>query len=236
MKPRILVVEDDPAHIAFMREALIHAKVDDFSIATTVEEAVRKFSSENPDLAFVDIKLPSGLEGLDLIRMMRKASKRMHIVAVSALVTEDDQARGRQAGADDYIAKNSTLALIESIVDHHCLRAPLDSAAANSVSFKGHRISLEGAVAVCRREDSEKRVPLSANEANVFHFLMTHPGERYFQKQLFEILWADTEATDDSAPRRCIASIKDKFAGKKAPCPITSQEGGGYAIFEDVEA
>jgi CheY-like chemotaxis protein len=95
----VLVVEDDPAMqmiVTFNLEAA-GFKV---TSATTGAEALETVAGMTPDLALLDVMLPD-VGGIEIAAGLTG----IPIVFMSARATEADFARGRQAGAIDYVAK-----------------------------------------------------------------------------------------------------------------------------------
>ncbi len=70
------------------------------------EEALRAVRTHRPDLLLLDVNMP-GRDGLQVCRLLKEAPDTRHIkvVLVSARATPSDQAKGRAAGADDYVTK-----------------------------------------------------------------------------------------------------------------------------------
>ena len=99
---RILVVDDDPMTLRYVRDIL--AKAGYTSLATgDPEEALRLFRAERPRLALLDLLLPGG-DGIELMgRMLRIAQ--VPVVFLSAYNRDEVIARALEAGAVDYIVK-----------------------------------------------------------------------------------------------------------------------------------
>jgi DNA-binding response OmpR family regulator len=109
-RPRVLLVEDDPALRAFLADNLA---ADGFVtlLAETAGEGLRMLEYRRPDLALVDIGLPDG-SGLDLIARVRAADgigsrvdPATPLVVLTGLAGEIDRVRGFEKGADDYVVK-----------------------------------------------------------------------------------------------------------------------------------
>ncbi|HEY6898061.1 MAG TPA: response regulator transcription factor [Rhodocyclaceae bacterium] len=118
---RILVIEDDAAVAAGLKEGLgRHGfAVDLLGSAGAVEPTLKL---ETFDLAIVDLGLPD-MDGLDLVRRLRRAGERLPIVILTARDTLDDCVQGLDAGADDYMSKPFRLpelaARIRALVRRH---------------------------------------------------------------------------------------------------------------------
>ena len=116
----ILVVEDEPA----IREVeVVYLNKAGYSTieATNGQAAIDVFREHGADLAIVDINLPL-LDGLEVCRRIRQVSA-IPIIIVTAKDGDDDELRGLQAGADDYIKKpfnpNVLVARVQTLLRRH---------------------------------------------------------------------------------------------------------------------
>jgi two-component system KDP operon response regulator KdpE len=102
MKPRILVVDDEPQIQRFLRPAL---EASDFEVesAETAAMAKRMAATRSPALIVLDLGLPDG-DGKDVIQTVRAFSK-VPIIVLSARDQEIEKIAALDAGADDYIEK-----------------------------------------------------------------------------------------------------------------------------------
>ena len=102
MKPRILVVEDEPAISEPLAENLAREGFDP-EVAATIESARDAFTDQAPDLILLDVMLPDG-DGRDLCRELRRESD-VPIIMLTARGEEIDRVVGLELGADDYVVK-----------------------------------------------------------------------------------------------------------------------------------
>jgi two-component system response regulator RegX3 len=99
---KVLLAEDDES---FIDALVIGLTREGFavSVARDGNEALRLFSSLEPDLVLLDLMLPR-LSGIDVCRSIRARSS-VPIIMVTAKGTEIDTVVGLEVGADDYVAK-----------------------------------------------------------------------------------------------------------------------------------
>jgi len=99
---RILIVDDDPAILKFLRANL---KAGSYETLAAVDgaEALQVFERELPDLVLLDITMPR-MDGFDVCRRLREWSK-IPIIMLSARGDEMDKVKCLNLGADDYLTK-----------------------------------------------------------------------------------------------------------------------------------
>lgn len=104
LRPRLLLVDDEPANLQVLRMILQHAYRLVF--ARDGEKALELALQEPPDLVLLDVMMP-GLSGLDLCRRLKAQSATQHVpvIFVTALSDPHHEAEGFAAGAVDYITK-----------------------------------------------------------------------------------------------------------------------------------
>jgi len=100
--PRILVVDDDPAIIRFVRANL---RADHYDVLTALDgaEALEVVEREMPDLIILDIMLPR-VDGAEVCRRLREWCQ-IPIIMLSARGDAEDKVRCLELGADDYLSK-----------------------------------------------------------------------------------------------------------------------------------
>jgi CheY-like chemotaxis protein len=104
-KQCVLVVDDSPENIDLLSEILR----DDYRVrvATSGEKALKiVYSDEPPDLILLDIMMP-GISGLEICRRLKANPdrRRIPIIFVTAMSSTEDERRGLEIGAVDYITK-----------------------------------------------------------------------------------------------------------------------------------
>jgi PAS domain S-box-containing protein len=110
---RVLVAEDNQVNqmiIKKMLEKLGHS----VHVVSNGQEAVNVFKNAEYDLILMDHHMPvmDGMEATSLIRKMENGEKRIPILAFTANVLEESQIKFKDSGADDFIMKPVTLAVL----------------------------------------------------------------------------------------------------------------------------
>jgi two-component system nitrogen regulation response regulator NtrX len=103
MKPRILVIDDEPAIRDTMRMTLEYEGYECLT-ASSGTEGLTTIERESPDLVFLDIKMP-GLDGLETLGRIRATSDTLPVVIVSAHGTANTALEAGRLGAFRFIEK-----------------------------------------------------------------------------------------------------------------------------------
>lgn len=118
-KPKVLIVDDDASNIRVLVEIL----GDSFAtqVALNAEIAFSMLESGYlPGIILLDIIMP-GISGYDLCRKLKSTEKYMKIpiIFISALSAEEDEAKGLELGAVDYISKPYSGPLVKARIKNH---------------------------------------------------------------------------------------------------------------------
>ena len=118
---RILIVEDND-HFRQTLRSLLSARFPStsFEEAKDGSEALEKVSAFDPDLIFMDIKLP-GQNGLELTKRIRDSNAEVKIIILTSYDLPEYREAARVGGANHFVSKGSSkaeeiLALVETIL------------------------------------------------------------------------------------------------------------------------
>ena len=102
LEPLVLVIEDEPQMLRFLRPALQGNGLRILE-ATTGQAGITEAATRSPDVVLLDLGLPD-IDGIAVTRRLREWS-RVPIIVISARGREDDKVAALDAGADDYVTK-----------------------------------------------------------------------------------------------------------------------------------
>lgn len=120
-KGKILIVDDTPQGLKMLNASL----ADDYTVylATNGEAALRLAADRHPDLILLDIIMP-GMDGYEVCRHLKRDSSLADIpvIMVSALDHVEDEIRGLEVGAIDFVTKPFNTGLVKMRVNNHLER------------------------------------------------------------------------------------------------------------------
>ena len=224
---RVLVVEDEPGLRSYLLPLLEREGFTAESAATGAQ-ALAAVADRRPDLVLLDVGLPD-LSGLDVCREIRRLPGYLPVVMLTGLDSRDDELRGFQVQADDYITKpvqpDTLLARIRAV-----LRLA-------QVAADGHVLQL-GSVEVDLRAREARRngtpLQLAPKEFDLLAFLLEHPGQVFGKTQLLAHVWgADFDGdphTVESRMSRLRLTIEDN---PNRPAHLHNRRGVGYYLTLD---
>ena len=232
MKPRILIVEDEPGIADTLQYAL---RTEGFEPVWcgTGEEALASARAEPPALVILDVGLPD-TSGFEVFKRLRAVSD-VPVVFLTARSDEIDRVVGLELGADDYINKpfspRELVARVRGILRRaNKPSAPVTAGVAAPVQLpvnvdEGRRqIRFYG-----------RALELSRYEFGLLQTLASRPGHVFSRDTLLARVWGDAS---ESLDRTVDAHVKTLRAKMKlvAPAlePIRTHRGSGYALAEDL--
>ena len=125
MKPRILVIDDEPAIRDSLRMVLEYEGYEVLQAATG-DEGVKLVERESPDLVFLDIKMP-GMDGMEVLQKLRHMVENTPIVVFSGHGTINAAVEATRLGAFDFIEKpldtNRLMVTVRNAVDTRRLKS-----------------------------------------------------------------------------------------------------------------
>lgn len=184
MKPRVLIVEDEPALVTLLRYNLEREGFD-VSEATDGEEAMVSVAEHRPDLIVLDWMLPH-LSGLEVCRQLRRApeTRTTPIIMLTAKGEEQDRVRGLESGADDYVTKPFSPAEVVARV-RAVLRRTKPTTVDETLSYADVVMDLANHRVVRNGE----AVHLGPTEFRLLRHFMENPGRVFSRDQLLDAAW-----------------------------------------------
>lgn len=230
---RVLVIEDDAAINDVVKTRLSR---DGHSVtqAFSGSEARLLLGEKNTGFGVVicDLMLP-GATGEELVGLIRARDEATPVIVISARTTAADKIDLLRLGADDYLTKPFDLdelaARVEVQLRHHGAPVPGDEA------LRWQRWTLDpGArtLAVAPGEDGEKggEVALTKIEFNILEALVRRPNRVFSKAELFELVWGEPFAGDDSTVAVHVSNIRAKLRATSTDEYVKTVWGMGFKL------
>lgn len=209
-------------------------------------EAQLLLEREHFDLVVTDLMLP-GLAGESLVALIRASDATMPIIVVSARTAPADKIDLLKLGADDYLTKPFDLeeltARIGVQLRHRQARAQArkagEAAAAPtgegaSGAAEGGRLLRVGRWQVDRAartlEVDGQDVALTRTEFNILELLASHPKRVFTKQELFELVWGEPYATEDSTVNVHVSNLRHKLRPSGTDAYIQTVWGLGFKL------
>ncbi|KAA1171458.1 response regulator [Marinobacter salinexigens] len=121
----LLLVDDESTNLQVLRNILS----DQYRLlfAKDGERAIALASMEQPDLILLDVMMP-GMSGHDVCRTLKadKNTRKIPVIFVTALADAEDEARGFELGAVDYVTKPVSAPILQARVKNHLSLVQID--------------------------------------------------------------------------------------------------------------
>jgi DNA-binding NtrC family response regulator len=141
-RPLLLVVDDEPAVLSLIKRV---AEGEEFEalVCTTGREALTIAEEQRPDLVLVDLRMPD-VNGLDIVRALRKADSKAMIVLMTGYGSIDSAVEAVKLGAADYLTKpfdlerlKVTFATVREEAERRARMLEMDREVAQRFEFAG---------------------------------------------------------------------------------------------------
>lgn len=222
----IQIVEDDRALSEGIMLALSEPGME-FLQSGDIKSAKEMFEDSNPEIIILDVNLPDG-SGYDYLAWVRDSSQ-IPVLILTANDMETDEVRGLTLGADDYVTKPFSLAV---------LRARIKALIRRAESMPGHVRGENTYEEDMFFFDFErlafskggKDISLSVNEQRLLRLLVENRGRILTRDILVDRLWSDGgEYVDENALSVTVNRLRGKLADKEdAASYIQTVYGQGY--------
>jgi two-component system response regulator MprA len=220
---RILVVDDDPEIVGFVRRGLIY---EGYAVDTAGDgaDALAKMRESEPDLVILDIMMP-GIDGLEVSNRVRQASD-VPILMLTAKGTVTDRVAGLDSGADDYLVK--PFAFDELLARVRALLRRRQPRQGETLRFSD--LSLSPATReVIRGGEALELTPL---EFNLLEMFMHNPRQVLHRDVILERIWGYDFGGESNVIEVYMSYLRSKLETNNKPRLIHTVRGVGYVMKE----
>jgi len=222
-KTRILIVEDEPAMVAGLRDNFEYEGYEVISAADGAEGLDRALS-DNPDLVVLDVMMPR-MSGLDVCKQLKAKRPSVPIIMLTARGQEIDKVVGLELGADDYVTKpfsiRELMARVKAVLRRVSLQAPAPDVYRFSdieVNIRGNEVRRAGAT-----------IELSGKEFALLAYFVAHPAETLSRDRLLDAVWGYENYPNTRTVDTHIVHLRQKLEpNPEEPRFILTVHGSGY--------
>ena len=230
-KPLIIIVEDDPPILRFLRASLSTQNYRLLEV-TTGREAISQAASHVPDLMILDLGLPD-MDGMDVLKNLRSWSS-IPVIIVSARDQERAKVEALDSGADDYLTKpfgvGELLARIRVAFRHRAECSGEVKTAPSRFKVAGLEVDLERRVVTVHG----KEIHLTPTEFRLVALLVRNAGKILTHKFLLSEIWGPANLDQTQYLRVFVAHLRRKLERDPSnPRYLLTEVGVGYRLRDD---
>jgi two-component system phosphate regulon response regulator PhoB len=222
MKPKVLIVDDEPDAVELISFNLKGAGLDVIT-ASDGAQALKKAEQHTPDAIILDVMLPE-VDGMEVCKVLRRGAKTagIPILMLTSKAAEIDRVLGLELGADDYVTKPfSPRELVLRV--KRLLRGPKSTDTAQdrfewkelSVDIPQHRVTVKG-----------KPIELTATEFRLLTLLIQRRGRVQSRDQLLQDVWEYETSIDTRTVDTHMRRLREKLGA--AAKYLDTVRGVGY--------
>lgn len=220
---RLLIVEDDKKLAAFITKGF---RESGFAVdhCADGEEGVIMATGNEYDAAIIDIMLPS-LDGLSLIKEMRKKRITTPVLILSAKGSVDDHVKGLQTGGDDYLAKPFAFAELHARIQA-LIRRGSQSAEESSLVIGDVTLDL-----LARRVTrAGHKIDLHSREFALLEYLMRNAGRVVTKTMILNHIWDYSFDPQTNVVDVLVCRLRNKIDKEFTRKLIQTRRGMGYVL------
>ena len=203
---QILIIEDDMALNKGLCKALTTDNRQPIS-CTDIRSAREQILCSMPSLILLDINLPDG-SGLDFLKELKKGSDSIPVILLTANDTDLDIVNGLELGADDYITKPFSLAVLRARVNTQLRKIPSATVPNSVIIIDDYSFDFSTMEFSVR----DNKVELSKTEQKLLRLLIENRGTVMSRSALVDRIWTDgAEYVEENALSVTVKRLRDKL-------------------------
>ena len=181
--PKILIVEDEPAMVAGLRD---NFEFEGYQVLSAPDgvAGLERALKDTPDLVILDVMMPR-MSGLDVCKQLKLKRPSIPIIMLTARGQEVDKVVGLELGADDYVTKPFSIRELLARVKAVLRRAQALPSDKDRYAFG----DVEVDVRKCQVSRKGKALDFSSKEFDLLKYFLCHSGEAISRDKLLEEVW-----------------------------------------------
>lgn len=219
---RVLIVEDERDMAQVLKEGLEEENYF-VSLAFDGVSGLEVARSCEFDVIILDVMLPK-LDGFEVARRLRAKGNRTPILMLTARDTVPDVVKGLDLGADDYLTKPFSFAV---------LLARLRAASRRQYAQPSSLLRVADLVLTCATKEASRgrrEINLTATEFRLLEFLMRRPGVVVPRSAIVEAVWGFDDEVNDNTVDAFIRLVRRKVDDPHNEKLIRTVRGVGYSV------
>lgn len=223
-RTRILIVEDEPAMVAGLRD---NFEYEDYEVISAEDgvEGLERALKDAPDLVVLDVMMPK-MSGLDVCKQLRAKRPGLPIIMLTARGQEVDKVVGLELGADDYVTKpfsiRELMARVKAVLRRRSVASTTTAEVYRfgdiAVNIRNHEVSR-----------ADQPVELSSKEFALLAYFIAHRSETLSRDQLLEAVWGYENYPSTRTVDTHIVHLRQKLEkNPEDPRFILTIHGTGY--------
>ena len=224
----ILLVDDEKA-LRDSLKAVLQGEGYEVRTARDGDEALVKIAEKRPDLVLLDVMM-TRMNGYKCCEKIRETDKLLPVIFLTAKDGETDQVRGIGLGADDFVSKDASDAVLLARISRALARS---SAIGESIRSASGAVIALGAVSVDMKtfavtEKGKEIARLTKTEADILKLLDSQRGKLVVQDDIITDLRGNGFACEDTMLYVHICNLRRKLGS--ASSKIVNKRGVGYCL------
>lgn len=221
---RIVVVEDDPS-ISLGLQINLEKEGYTVVLAADGDQGLLLCRDHDPDLVILDIMLPKR-NGFEVLNELRSGGFTKPVIILSARAAEMDIVAGLELGAEDYIAKPFSLAVLLARVRAALRRVPSAIYGSSSMVTFGD-VEVDLAARIVRRGGTVMEI--TATEFDVLILLYRQRGRALTREEIFREVWGEGHHGSVRTVDNFLKQLRDKLEpAPQEPRYFLTVRGVGY--------
>lgn len=221
MSAKILVIEDEQKIQEIIKEFLIAYEYS-VDCASDGLDGIDMFRGNSYDLIILDIMMPK-IDGFAALELIRKESD-IPVIILTALEDEQNQMKGFDLEADDYILKPFSMNLLIRRVEAVLRRKPKDEPKQAIITYNNITLDLSA----CEIKLSDKTIPFTYKEYEIIKLFMENKNHVFTREDILNKVWGYDYFGDTNVVNGHIKNIRKKLGMNF----IKTVRGIGYKVNE----
>ena len=218
----ILVVDDDATVTSVVKRGLAY---EGYAVdtAATGMQALSLARDRAPDLVILDLMLP-GLDGFEVLNRLRQADANLPVLMLTARDAPADQVKGLESGADDYMVKPFTFAVLAARVKALLRRRDVE----HPEVLRFADLALDTGMKRARR--GSRDITLTSTEYEVLRQFLLHPKRVLPKHMIMDRVWGYDVEGSSNVLEVYVKQLRHKLEAAGEARLIHTFRGAGYVL------